>query len=82
MYQSVHLKITASCYQHSNTLTSDLSCADPEESNSTLTYFDEGERNSKTTKSGPSAARQQNVYMAFRWRAGIGPALNAGLVAL
>ena len=61
MYQCVHLEITASCYQHRNTLTSDLSCADPEGSNSTLTFFDEGERGSKTTKSRPSAARQQNV---------------------
>ena len=32
--------------------------------------------------SGPSSARQRNaIEMAVRWRANIGPPLNAGLVA-
>ena len=36
-----------------------------------------------TTKSEPSSARQQNaIEMAFRWWAGDGPTLSAGLVAL
>ena len=36
----------------------------------------------KIAKSGPSLARQRNaISMAFRWRANVGPTLNAGLVA-
>ena len=34
------------------------------------------------TISGPSSARQRNaIEMAVRWRADIGPPLNAGLVS-
>ena len=41
---------------------------------------DEGREDSKTTKSGPSSARQRNaIEMAFHWRADDGPTLNAGL---
>ena len=44
---------------------------------------DEGRKDPNTTKSGPSLARKQNaIKMAFRWQAGDGPRLNAGLVAL
>ena len=49
----------------------------------TIFLVDEGERGSKSTKSGPSSARQRNaIIMAFRWRADDGPTLNAGLLAL
>ena len=48
-----------------------------------LFFFDEGRKDSNTTISGPSTARQQNaIQMAFRWRADGGPILNAGLLAL
>ena len=54
-----------------------------------MTFFffffliDKGREDPNTTISGPSSARQRNANeMAFRWCAGDGPALNAGLVAL
>ena len=35
---------------------------------------DKGREDSNITISGPSSARQQNaIYMAFRWRADVGP---------
>ena len=49
------------------------------------TFFlvDDGRKDPNTTISGPSSARQLNaIYMAFHWRADVGPTLNAGLVAL
>ena len=43
-------------------------------------FFDEGRKDSNTTISGPSMARQRNAtQMAFRWRADGGPTLNACL---
>ena len=48
-----------------------------------MTTFEEGRKDSNTTISGQSSARQQNaIYMAFRLRADDGPTLNAGLVAV
>ena len=42
--------------------------------------FDEGRKDSNTTISGPSTARQRKaIQMAFRWRADGGPSLNASL---
>ena len=46
---------------------------------------DEGREDPSTTISGPSSAigpPAKRHYMAFRWRADDGPALNAGLAAL
>ena len=44
---------------------------------------DEGRKDQNTTIKGQSSARQRNtILMAFRWRAGDGLTLNAGLVAL
>ena len=44
---------------------------------------DEGIENPNITIIGPSSVRQRNaIQMAFRWRADVGPTLNAGLVAL
>ena len=40
--------------------------------------FDEGRKDTNTTISGPSSARQRT----FRWQADDGTTLNAGLVAL
>ena len=43
---------------------------------------DEGIEDPNTIINGPSSARQRNaIYMAFRWRADGGPALNADVVA-
>ena len=70
------------------------SCADPESfirggpNLTTFLFFlffrfDEGRKDQNTTFNRPSSTRQQNaIYMAFRWQADDGPALNAGLVAL
>ena len=45
-----------------------------------FSFFDEGRKDSNTTISGPSTARQRNaIQMAFRWRADGGPTLIAGL---
>ena len=46
-------------------------------------FVDEVTEDPNTTISGPSSALQRNaIYMAFRWRANVGPTLNAGLVDL
>ena len=65
------------------------SCADPESffqrgSNFDYVFLNDGGREyPNATISGTSLARQRNAtYMAFRWQADGGPALNAGLVAL
>ena len=43
-----------------------------------LFFFCEGRKDSNTTISGPSTARQRNaIQMAFRWRADGGPTLKA-----
>ena len=44
---------------------------------------DEGRKDPNTTISGASSARQLNaIYMAFRWRADVGPTLNVGWIVL
>ena len=48
-----------------------------------LYFFDKGNVDPNSTKSGLSSARQRNaIYMAFRCWADDGPTLNAGLAAL
>ena len=44
--------------------------------------FDKGIEDPNTAINGQSSACQQNIKMAFPWRADDGPTLNAGLIAL